>query len=562
MERKNLIYFVLILTVAAFLRFTLLTWNPPALNWDEISHGYNAYSILKTGMDQWGQRLPILNFRAYGDYPTTLNIYLTIPFILIFGLTDFALRFPHALMGLLCVGLVYLFTYGITKKQSVALFAAALVAIEPWYVFTSRFVLQSNLAVFFLILSGVLFIWREKNRYYLGISFLSLFLTLFAYHTTRIISPLMLVGALCIYRKEIKNKLIYAASILFIILSIFILINPNATARGNLLFILDQTAVNKIEQARNTSKLPVKIRNLIYNRPVYFAENFAKNYFSYFSPKFLFLDGGTQYQFSVPHFGLIYPLSLPFFYIGLIILIFKSFKDTSIDYRNNFRLLFWWLIISPIPASLTNESYTVVRATAMLPIPEVLISIGFFFVLDKLPRSYRVYATILYIIVIIAFAANYFYNYFSKYRQNYSWSWQYGYKQVVEYTKNHYNNYDNIIVTKKYGEPHEYFLYYLKYDPEKYLTDSTKITFFKSDWWWVDHFDKFWFVNDWQVKLSSSESQVQQTFVTESQKIINCKNEKCLLITSPGNYPTGWNRIETVNFLDGSPAFEIFNNQI
>ena len=30
-----------------------------------------------------------------------------------------------------------------------------------------------------------------------------------------------------------------------------------------------------------------------------------------------------------------------------------------------------------------------------------------------------------------------------------------------------------------------------------------------------------------------------------------------LLITSPENYPAGWSKIETIDFLDGSPAFEI-----
>ena len=41
------------------------------------------------------------------------------------------------------------------------------------------------------------------------------------------------------------------------------------------------------------------------------AVEFAKNYLGYFSPKYLFLDGGTQYQFSVPNQGLEYLINLP-----------------------------------------------------------------------------------------------------------------------------------------------------------------------------------------------------------------------------------------------------------
>lgn len=544
MDRKTLSLLFLIVFIGAALRFAFLTYNPPSLNWDEISHGYNAYSILKTGMDQWGQKFPIFNFRAYGDYPTTLNLYLTIPFIALMGLSDFAIRFPHALLGTLTIISVYFLCFGITKRKDMSLLAAFLAAIGPWYVFTSRFVLQSNLSVFFLITAGALFVNREKSRYLLPISFFSLFLTLFSYHTTRIFSPLLLIGLLGIYRKEISNKLIYLFAAIFLIFSAYVLISPNATARGNVLFIIDQSAVNRIDEARTGSRLPTFAARLIYNRPVYFVEAFSKNYVSYFLPQFLFLSGGTQYQFSVPNYGLIYLFNLPFFYIGLIFLILKSLKD------KNYQLLLLWLILSPIPASLTNESFAVIRATTMLPLPEIIISLAIFELLGRLKPKYTRYLLGLYFVLTYLFMENYLVVYFTSYRTNYSWSWQYGYKQAVQFAGDHYNDYDKIIITKKYGEPHEYFLFFLKYDPAKYQNDPSAIKFFQSDWYWVDKFDKFWFVNDWQVS----------DLITESKVKIECVKSKCLLITSPGNYPKGWKKLTTINFLDGSGAFEIYDN--
>src|SRR3990172_13096951 len=92
MDAKTILKLFFLILLAFGLRFVLLAYNPPSLNWDEVSHGYNSYSILKTGMDEWGKSFPITNFRAYGDYPLPLNLYLTIPFIAIFGLTEFALR--------------------------------------------------------------------------------------------------------------------------------------------------------------------------------------------------------------------------------------------------------------------------------------------------------------------------------------------------------------------------------------------------------------------------------------------------------------------------------------
>ncbi len=139
-------YLFLIILFAAVLRFAGLSQMPPSLNWDEISHGYNAYSILKTGKDEWGQVFPITNFRAYGDYPLPLNLYLTIPFEIIFGLNTGAIRLPHALLGTLTIIAVYFLTEGIFRNKKISLIASFLAAIDPWLLFPSRAVFQSNLS--------------------------------------------------------------------------------------------------------------------------------------------------------------------------------------------------------------------------------------------------------------------------------------------------------------------------------------------------------------------------------------------------------------------------------
>src|SRR3989344_6012254 len=109
---------VLIVILGFILRFVWITRVPPSLNWDEVNHGWNAYSILKTGRDEWGKAFPIANFRAYGDYPLPLNLYLTIPFVATLGLNEIALRLPHALLGVLSVLSTYFLALGLTKKKN------------------------------------------------------------------------------------------------------------------------------------------------------------------------------------------------------------------------------------------------------------------------------------------------------------------------------------------------------------------------------------------------------------------------------------------------------------
>ena len=89
----------LILALALILRTVFLTSFPAGFNADEASFGYDAYSILLTGKDQWGNTLPLI-LKSFGDYKLPLLTYLAIPFIKIFGLTETGIRmvnFPFVL---------------------------------------------------------------------------------------------------------------------------------------------------------------------------------------------------------------------------------------------------------------------------------------------------------------------------------------------------------------------------------------------------------------------------------------------------------------------------------
>jgi len=56
---------VVIILLASFLRLYNLANVPPHLTPDEASLGYNAYSILKTGKDEYGKFMPII-FKSFG----------------------------------------------------------------------------------------------------------------------------------------------------------------------------------------------------------------------------------------------------------------------------------------------------------------------------------------------------------------------------------------------------------------------------------------------------------------------------------------------------------------
>src|SRR3989344_6908702 len=97
---------LLIIFLSFVLRFYKLGEVPASINWDEASNGYNAYSILKTARDEYGNFLPLYN-RSFDDYKPPIYMYLNVPTIAIFGLTPFAVRLPSAFLGVLTVIAMY-----------------------------------------------------------------------------------------------------------------------------------------------------------------------------------------------------------------------------------------------------------------------------------------------------------------------------------------------------------------------------------------------------------------------------------------------------------------------
>lgn len=555
-------YIFVIVVIAVLLRFVNISSMPPALNWDEVSHGYNAYSVLTTGKDEWGVRFPTI-FRAYGDYKLPGYIYATGISEKLFGLNEFAVRLPSVLAGIGTVIFTYLLVFELFRNKTLANLSAFLVAVEPWSLFLSRGAFEANLALFFIV-SGVYCFVRSirdsRSHYYLLLFTFLTGLSVWTYNSARVFIPLLILTLLIIYWRElkagfIKYKKTSAFSILIFALffvPMFIqLAQPVGQARYGKVSIIDEGAVAKIEEARNTSKLPPVVSRLVNNRVVYFSITFIKNWASHYSGSFLFFNGGTDFQFSIPGRGIIYWIDILPIALGLLWLIKVKSKTNT--------LMLAWFLLAPIPSALTNEAPQVLRSIVLLPVPMIIAAIGVWETGKWLKTKINVAPKItiaVYVAIIYLFLENYGMTYATTYRENYSWSWQYGYKQIVDYAKTHYSDYDKIIVTKKYGEPHEFFLFYWPWGSKKYRNDPNLIRFMQSDWFWVDRFDKFYFVNDWQIPRGNA------IFVLESKKeTVDCtKAVKCLLITSPGNVPKDWQKLQTVNFLDGTPAFEIYDN--
>lgn len=556
-KHRSLFILICLTLIALFLRLYRLSDTPPALNWDEISHGYNAFSLIQTGSDEWGHRLPLL-FRAFGDFKLPIYIYLTTISISLFGLTPLAVRLVSVLAGTLAVPLIYFLTLEFFPKKKIHIFkkrlplslmAATLLTFMPWHFFLSRPALEANLALTFLM-AAMLFLHRglKKPSAYL-LSALFFGLSLHTYNSARVFVPLILLAFFLIYRCRLKFNRQHILPVL--ILALFFapvayqFFDGSGTARYQKLAILSDANVFQIGEARVKSSLPSWMSRLVHNRPVFFMSHLVGNYLSYFSLGFFTQTNNPQTQFSIPGQHLLTISGYVLAAVGLYYLL------SSLKHRR-YQLLLAWLLLAPVPAAITSGSPQAIRPLFMIPVLVLLMIMALNKLLSPVLNSRQRLISLSIILFVYLFCfGTYFKEYFTNYRVQYSPSWQYGYSQLYQYLDDYDGDVDKIFITKRYGEPHIFYAFYHHTDPHKLWPNSDdNIRFQQSDWYWTDKIDNYYFVNDWQIPDTDAIS-----LPLESGGEVDTSNT--LLITTPEHLPTNGQVLKVINFLDGQPAFVI-----
>lgn len=461
--QKNTILLVFIFITGFLVRF--LFSQRVTLLWDEAALGYNAYSILETGRDEYGQTLPLI-FKSFGDYKPGFYVYLSLPFIKLFGLNEISVRFPSIILGSLLPLFIFLLIKEINPKaHKTAIISALITAFNPYNIHFSRGAWETNILTVELVLATYFFfkyIHQQKSKHLL-ISAIIFGLSLFTYQAGKMISLFLIIILFILNLKSLNLKKIFLNFILPLgIFSLPIIYGLFFSNNGNRLKV-----VSLFSYPRSTEETQTIIHEsnqidyqIFHSQPTFFIRNFLSRYFNHFSPRFLAFEGDWQNpRHSAPYIGvLLYP-SLVFLIIGLI---FGSSRQ-KIDQLNLFFLL--WLIVAPIPSALTRDSIQSVRAMS-LSIPLVyFVSLGIFAFLEKY-RS-KLFSLGILIIYLLSFV------YYSDLYLNHMvvrspYDFLYGYRQAMNYVIENQDKYDQIIISDYYGQPYIFYLFYSKYSPIKY----------------------------------------------------------------------------------------------
>lgn len=424
---------------------------------DEASIGYNAYSILHTGKDEYGVPFPIF-YRAFGEFKNPIELYSTIPSILLFGLNEFSVRFVSVIYGVAGIFAIFLLTQELFKnnryKLYLSLLAALFLAISPWDIQFSRAPMEGFMAyVFFTTLGLFTFLVAQEKIKLLPLSIVLFVFALYSYFPARIFIPLFCIGLSLLYFKfYLKNKKITILS--FIILLILML-----PFIYNLFF--SEAGLARWNQVN------------IFSRPLdnqSITKHIINNYFSHFTADYLFFKGDIDMpgQFITRHsirgMGEFYLFQLPLILLGIIYFFIKKMKKSL-------SILLLWIILYPTGNMFTIE--TSVQATRAIigVIPfEIISAAGTILIFSFLKRRFLkiIFGALLLLILTFSFR-NYLYQYFSLYPLYSSdfWGWQYGPREIIHYFTLEENKYDDEILQPEFNAPYIFFKFYAPNDCKK-----------------------------------------------------------------------------------------------
>ncbi len=336
MEKRNRRYkalIVLILAVGIIVKMYKFGVLMDQTQSDEMGSGYDAWCLLNYGVDRYGYSWPVY-FINYGGGQNALYTYVCVPVIKILGYSRTAIRLP-ALLFSIVAGIFGTLLAGELvqddseeKRLPVQVVVAFLYAVSPYTFMASRLALESNL----MFSCGTVFLYflvkayksRKNIFYFLAGGFAGL--VLYTYAIAYIVLPITLLLSI-IYM--IRQKRVSVINAIIFVVPLGILATP---------LILVQ-----IVNYFGLESMQLGIFTITKLRSYRVGELGFDNFFLgiYQGLKSVLWYDGIGYNTN-KYFFTFYPMSIPFFFYGLLVLIRRSLKRIKDQGTEKF-LLFWFV---------------------------------------------------------------------------------------------------------------------------------------------------------------------------------------------------------------------------
>lgn len=466
---RSPIFWIFIL--ALIIRVYKLEIFPYGFHVDEVKVGWNAYSIFKTGHDDNDNYFP-LYYNSFGDFRPTGIFYLTIPSLILFGNSIFAVRIVSALFGALTVFPIYLLSKNFFKNKF-SLVASFLLAISPWHIEVSRATSEAIISMFFALFALYFFtkLQENKQKKYIYLTVVFFLISYLFYHSIRMLAPIF---TLILFIKLPKTKFTFITLGLVSLLSISFILSSDSLKRMQQITISGDIDY-QYELQRLTQESPNrKLFNSLNNPKIVWIKRFAYQYGSYFSTNFLIADGARPNRYTTPGAGLVGYVEILLFITGIIYLL-KTKKNSSLLYL---------LLASPLPAALTIEdSPNLHRSLFMVAFICIISSFGFY----ALSKNIRKLFLVGLVLNFIYFGYMYLYHSYNHhpYIKNYSMDSptyrDIGAIEVIKKLDEYSKKYDKVVVSNFPDSLYPWYAFLTNKNPKEFNKKQYKNIVFSDE---------------------------------------------------------------------------------
>jgi 4-amino-4-deoxy-L-arabinose transferase-like glycosyltransferase len=427
-----------------------LSENPVALNQDEAVSGYDAFCIVRTLRDHHGNFLPIL-FESFEDWTSPLLTYFTVPFVMVLGLSEFSIRVASASAG--CSALVFmcLLLRSLGLGRAAVLSGTAMLALAPWHIALSRWAIPPSIVPATLLLTAALALrtqredlraWRTWSAFVLAAA-----VHTYSYPTQKLFAPLWVATAAVVLSFPRWKRGLAALSVYGLLISPMYWLALRDPRRYNARF--------------NAVKLDFDQPGVIWK--------VLRRYGEYWISDFHFGRGDTDIMHRVQEVGAMYPVVALLFWIGVGVVAARAagYRIAPIELpRRAAIVLLAWLLIFPIPASLTTDKMHLLRAVHGLPAVLVVAGVGLEALLRSMAvRSVRTLTLAMLGGVIAVECLVFTGHYWGHYRRDSRRDFQYGLRPVIERVLALHEDYREIKVADDVNAGYIFYLFFSRRDP-------------------------------------------------------------------------------------------------
>jgi hypothetical protein len=488
-----------ITAAALVLRLWAVDRVPPGLDADEVSIGYNAYSIALTGRDEYGVRLPAI-FRAFGEFKRPAYVYADVPFVAALGLTPLAVRLPSVLAGALAVPVLYVVAVRLLRSHVVALAAAGLLAVSPWHLQLSRAAREVNLLVLAVLLFAAAFLkaveavqqpshprhaghklreggvvghgaaldsGRHATGWYCVGAALAFVLAIYSYAAALIAAPLLAIVLARAYWscvRRLPRRWLGAAAALAVAGCVPVglaLTSGDATVRFQQTSVLSDPDTVSLATRRTVRDVRDGAPWLLQHPAMVAARRAVDTYLAHFDPTFLFTRGDGEWRHHGGDAGQMYLWDAPAVVLGAAAMV-RGRRTPPLQAIGG------WLLVGPIPAAVAVDAPHALRSAVMLPALYLVAAAG----APALWRWLRGHAFWRDWVLLLALSVGYYlYAYYRYYPVEHDAAWSAGALEAFRAAQAEVaaGNATRIVVPYEIDTAYVYALFASGYDPHAYL---------------------------------------------------------------------------------------------